>query len=165
MWLNETDFPPLVEYADCALANEDLVAVLRTQMEIESDIETLLLKVIPGSEKLMIEMGFWNKIRAAKSYELIGKDELTALEGIATLRNHFAHRKDRVLTIEDDKAIVKSIKGPIKSIYDEMTILVEGMFEERVGKRARLAMVAVHARLQNLASGKASLTDKAVSKT
>lgn len=134
--------------------DEPLIAVLRGQMFVEVAVEDIIRVVATTqADYLFAEMGFYSKVRAAKNMGLLNKNDDTALQAVAWIRNQFAHRLNReLLTADDDAKMLAAMKGDYRDIYDELVRTLGGeggraagvlLVSRNVGYAVRLSFVAI----------------------
>lgn len=150
--IDDAEFERLRKALD---SDEDLVAVLRMQLYIENNLERILLAYVPKAEHLLSELGYFKKIKVARKYDLIFRDDVTALEQVASLRNKFAHGMEKLrLTKQDDIAMVNAMKGTLRDLFMSHSTSIHGYFggvQGVDGIPTRTALLIINARMQALA--------------
>ena len=130
------------KFLEALLADDDLIAVLRGHLYIETELNKLLEKIVPGCNEMLNELDFMQKAKVAKRMRLYGKPTMRSLQALGELRNDFAHELGRKITADDDAKIYGALHPHNKLFIDDY---LKGAPEEDVpGVRTRLGIARLH---------------------
>jgi len=127
-------------------SDDDLVAVLRGHLYVESDVDHLLAQIFSGTETLIADLTYEQKIRRLKKAAGLPVEISTLLKALGELRNAFAHDIERALTSADDCRFFNALSAEYKPSVEEM---IEGgeVFPDGPAARVRASIIILHTSL------------------
>lgn len=117
---------------------DELSVVLRGHLYVESAINELFARAVPGSEHIIAELGFFEKCKALRNMNLIDAKRRTLLMNLGKLRNEFAHDLNKKINDSDADRLISALD----SSHQEWIASISA-YQKEAGTSGNLVRLAI----------------------
>ena len=132
-------------FFDAISNDDDLIAVLRGHLYVESAVNDLLAILFPGADVLIGDLTYEQKVRRLRKATSVPSMLGTLLKALGELRNSFAHSLERRLTQADDGRFSQPLDSQTRQ--EVSTLIARGAFPDQAGSSVRAAIIVLYTHL------------------